>query len=150
MSAIKAAAKKAPTAIAMMNMGGPSTLPEVQSFLTNLFTDPEIIPMGKVQNVVGPWVAKRRTPRIAEQYAAIGGGSPILKWTNIQGENMCKILDQIRPESAPHKHYVFFRYANPLTEQSLKQMKEDGVTRAIAFSQVRALLAHVGRRLTLS
>ncbi|KAG3102699.1 Ferrochelatase [Phytophthora idaei] len=135
MAAIRSVAKKAPTAIAMFNMGGPSTLPEVQSFLTNLFTDPELIPMGPVQNYVGPWVAKRRTPQIVDQYAQIGGGSPILKWTNIQGENMCKILDEIRPESAPHKHYVFFRYANPLTEQSLKQMKEDGVTRAIAFSQ---------------
>jgi protoporphyrin/coproporphyrin ferrochelatase len=30
---------------------------------------------------------------------------------------------------------VFFRYANPLTEVSLKQMKADGVERAIAFSQ---------------
>lgn len=92
------AARKAPTAVAMMNMGGPSSLKEVQFFLTNLFTDPEIIPMGKLQPVVGPWVAKRRTPRISEQYAAIGGGSPILKWTNVQGENMCRILDQIRPE----------------------------------------------------
>ncbi|KAF1336517.1 Ferrochelatase, partial [Globisporangium splendens] len=132
---VKNAAKRTPTAIAMMNMGGPSTLPEVQDFLTNLFTDPEIIPMGPVQSVVGPWVAKNRTPKITDQYAAIGGGSPILKWTNIQGEEMCKLLDEIRPESAPHKHYVFFRYANPLTEASLKQMKEDGVTRAIAFSQ---------------
>lgn len=92
------AARRAPTAVAMLNMGGPSTLPEVQSFLTNLFTDPEIIPMGRVQPVVGPWIAKRRTPKITEQYAAIGGGSPILKWTNVQGEHMCRILDQIRPE----------------------------------------------------
>lgn len=97
-AAARSAAKRAPTAIAMFNMGGPSTLPEVQSFLTNLFTDPELIPMGPVQNYVGPYVAKRRTPQIVDQYAQIGGGSPILKWTNIQGENMCKILDEIRPE----------------------------------------------------
>ncbi|CAH0490973.1 unnamed protein product [Peronospora effusa] len=135
MTSIRSITKKTPTAIAMFNMGGPSTLPEVQSFLTNLFTDPELIPMGPMQDYVGPWVAKRRTPKIVDQYAQIGGGSPILKWTNIQGENLCKILDEIRPESAPHKHYVFFRYANPLTEQSLLQMKEDGITRAVAFSQ---------------
>ena len=99
MSAVRSAVKKkAPTAIAMFNMGGPSTLPEVQSFLTNLFTDPELIPMGPMQKLVGPWVAKRRTPQIVDQYAQIGGGSPILKWTNLQGEHMCKILDDIRPE----------------------------------------------------
>jgi protoheme ferro-lyase len=98
MSVIRTATKRAPTAVAMMNMGGPSTLGEVESFLTNLFTDPEIIPMGPVQNVVGPYVAKRRTPKITDQYAQIGGGSPILKWSNIQGEEMCKLLDEIRPE----------------------------------------------------
>nr|CCA26575.1 ferrochelatase putative [Albugo laibachii Nc14]CCA27299.1 ferrochelatase putative [Albugo laibachii Nc14] len=123
------------TAIAMMNMGGPSTLNEVGSFLENLFCDPEIIPMGRAQSVVGPWVARRRTPKITEQYAKIGGGSPILKWTNIQGEEMCRQLDIISPQTAPHKHYVFFRYANPQTEASLHQMREDGVQRAIAFSQ---------------
>ncbi|CCI47616.1 unnamed protein product [Albugo candida] len=123
------------TAIAMMNMGGPSTLNEVGSFLENLFCDPEIIPMGKAQSVVGPWIARRRTPKITEQYAKIGGGSPILKWTNIQGEEMCRQLDSISPQTAPHKHYVFFRYANPQTEASLLQMREDGVERVVAFSQ---------------
>lgn len=42
-----------PTAVVMMNMGGPSSLTGekdgVQHFLTNLFTDPEIIPLGPLQ-----------------------------------------------------------------------------------------------------
>lgn len=50
---------------------------------------------------------------------------------------MARVLTAVVAQTAPHKHYVFFRYANPLTEASLKRMKEDGVTRAIAFSQVR-------------
>ena len=52
-----------------------------------------------VNSTLGPVIAKRRTPSIIEQYKEIGGGSPILKWTNIQGEGMCKILDKISPES---------------------------------------------------
>ena len=32
--------------------------------------------------------------------------------------------------------HTYIRYASPLTEECLAQMKEDGVTRAIAFSQV--------------
>jgi hypothetical protein len=44
-------------------------------------------------------IAKRRTPKIQEQYREIGGGSPIKKWTSIQGEGMVKILDQISPET---------------------------------------------------
>ena len=48
---------------------------------------------------------------------------------------MVKLLDKMCPESAPHKFYVGFRYANPLTEETLKQMEEDGIERAVAFTQ---------------
>lgn len=48
---------------------------------------------------------------------------------------MCQLLDELRPESAPHKPYVAFRYAKPLTEDCLEEMKADGVQRAVAFSQ---------------
>lgn len=48
---------------------------------------------------------------------------------------MCKLLDKLRPESAPHKAYTAFRYANPPTEEALVEMKKDGVEHAIAFSQ---------------
>lgn len=37
--------------------------------------------------------------------------------------------------SAPHKFYIGFRYVNPLTENAIKQMEEDGVERAVAFTQ---------------
>lgn len=36
---------------------------------------------------------------------------------------------------APHKSYIAFRYAPPLTEDTLLQMKKDGVKRAVAFTQ---------------
>ena len=39
----------------------------------------------------------------------IGGGSPIYDWTSKQGKLMCDKLDQLCPESAPHKPYVAFR-----------------------------------------
>jgi len=53
---------------------------------------------------------------------------------------MCKILDQISPETAPHKPYVAFRYADPLTEEMYERLLEDGFGRgrggrAIAFTQ---------------
>merc|ERR1712203_150649 len=40
----------------------------------------------------------------------------IFDWTDKQGELLCRRLDELNPESAPHKHYVGFRYARPLTE----------------------------------
>lgn len=48
---------------------------------------------------------------------------------------MCALLDEMNPSSAPHKPYVAFRYAEPLTETCLDEMRRDGVKRAIAFSQ---------------
>lgn len=86
----------------MLNMGGPSTVPEVGPFLHRLFSDREIITLGPFQDILGPLIAKRRTPRIEKQYAEIGG-SQILKWTEIQGAEMCKRLDQLSPQTAPHK-----------------------------------------------
>jgi len=127
---------KVKTGVVMLNMGGPSKPEETGPFLNRLFRDVDIIDLGggMLQEVFGTVVARRRTPRITEQYEQIGG-SPIRRWTEHQGREMCTILDQRRPESAPHKAYTAFRYADPLTEEALLQMKEDGVEHAIAFSQ---------------
>ena len=59
---------------------------------------------------------------MAAKYAEIGGGSPILHWTRKQGQLLVDALNEERKESAPHKFYVGFRYAEPLMEQALEQM----------------------------
>ncbi|KAJ5113876.1 hypothetical protein N7456_002410 [Penicillium angulare] len=131
---------KGPTAMVFMNMGGPSTTDQVEDFLSRLFSDGDLIPLGRLQSYIGPILARRRTPKIQKQYADIGGGSPIRKWSEYQCEEMCKILDKISPETAPHKPYVAFRYAAPLTETMYNQLFEDGFGngkggRAVAFTQ---------------
>ncbi|KAH7110556.1 ferrochelatase mitochondrial precursor [Dendryphion nanum] len=136
----KSTGSKGPTAMVFMNMGGPSTTGEVGDFLSRLFADADLIPLGRLQNYIGPYIARRRTPKIEKQYAEIGGGSPIRKWSEHQAAEMCKILDKTSPETAPHKPYVAFRYANPLTEDMYKQLLADGFGggnggRAVAFTQ---------------
>jgi len=123
-----------PTGIVMMNLGGPKDLRQVEPFLLELFADREIIQL-PVQKYLGPFIAKRRTPKIRKHYEEIGGGSPILHWTEEQGKGMCERLDALSPETAPHKFYVAFRYVEPTSEDALKQMHADGVTRAVAFTQ---------------
>ncbi|KAF2356947.1 Ferrochelatase [Trinorchestia longiramus] len=125
---------KPKTGVLMLNMGGPRTTEDVHDFLLRLFQDRDIIQL-PVQKYLGAWIAKRRTPSIMEKYAEIGGGSPIFKWTDLQGRLLCDRLDAECPESAPHRHYVGFRYANPLTEDTLEAMEQDGVEHCIAFSQ---------------
>jgi hypothetical protein len=75
----------------MLNMGGPSTVcffalrlaippsavssiipaSETYSFLRNLFSDGDIIPL-PTQSILAPWIAKRRTPRIKDRKAVHG------------------------------------------------------------------------------
>ncbi|KAJ5381826.1 Ferrochelatase [Penicillium cataractarum] len=135
-----ATGSKGPTAMVFLNMGGPSTTAEVEDFLGRLFADGDLIPLGRFQKYLGPLIARRRTPMIQKQYADIGGGSPIRKWSEYQCEEMCKLLDKMSPETAPHKPYVAFRYAAPLTETMYNQMLADGFGngkggRAVAFTQ---------------
>ncbi|KAG2016725.1 hypothetical protein GB937_006205 [Aspergillus fischeri] len=135
-----ATGSKGPTAMVFLNMGGPSKTDEVEDFLSRLFADGDLIPLGRLQSYLGPLIAKRRTPKIQRQYSDIGGGSPIRKWSEYQCEEMCKLLDKINPETAPHKPYVAFRYADPLTEEMYTKLLEDGFGngkggRAVAFTQ---------------
>lgn len=123
------------TAVMFMNMGGPSTVPETRDFLFRLFSDGDLIPLGPLQGLLAKFITWRRTPMIEKYYARIGGGSPIRKWSEYQSKAVCERLDKIHPETAPHTPYVAFRYAHPLTSETLKQMVDDGVERAVAFSQ---------------
>ena len=124
----------APTAIVMLNLGGPQTTDAVGTYLERMFLDRELIPL-PFQERLGKFIARRRTPKIQRKYKQIGGGSPIYAWTQRQGKGMVQWLDRLSPETAPHKFYVAFRYADPTTADALKRMYADGVKRAIAFTQ---------------
>jgi ferrochelatase len=123
-----------PTGVVMLNLGGPQTTDDVGPYLERMFLDRELIPL-PFQARLGRFIARRRTPKIQKKYAQIGGGSPIYQWTQRQGQAMVKWLDQLSPETAPHRFYVAFRYADPLTATALQEMKADGVRRAVAFTQ---------------
>jgi protoporphyrin/coproporphyrin ferrochelatase len=122
------------TGIVMLNLGGPATLDDVEPFLLELFADREIIQL-PLQRWLGPFIARRRTPKVRGLYAAIGGGSPILRYTEAQGQGMVARLDRMSPETAPHKFYVAFRYTHPGSDEALRAMHADGVEQAVAFTQ---------------
>ncbi|XP_061381732.1 ferrochelatase, mitochondrial [Danaus plexippus] len=126
--------KNPKTAIVMLNMGGPKTVDQVGDYLLRIMTDRDMIQL-PVQSKLGPWIASRRTEEVKKKYEEIGGGSPIYKWTDLQGQLLTKTLDQMLPATAPHKHYIAFRYVPPFTEETLDQMECDGVKRAVIFSQ---------------
>jgi protoporphyrin/coproporphyrin ferrochelatase len=121
------------TAIVLLNLGGPAQVADVGPFLQRMFADRELIRL-PLQGLLGPWIARRRTPKVQAKYQEIGGGSPILSWTERQAAGLLARLAQRRP-GARHRAYIAFRYAEPLSARALTQMAQDGVTRAVAFSQ---------------
>ena len=122
------------TGIVLLNLGGPATLDAVEPFLLELFADREIIQL-PFQRWLGPFIARRRAPKVRKLYEGIGGGSPILHWTTMQGQAMVQRLDRLSPATAPHHFYVAFRYAHPDSADALRAMQRDGITRAVAFTQ---------------
>jgi ferrochelatase len=123
------------TGIVLLNMGGPQKIEQVHNYLNQIMTDRDMIQLPFAQEYLGPWIAKRRTAEVQKKYEEIGGGSPILKWTNKQGELLCKRLGSVSPATAPHKHYVAFRYVPPYTKDAFTELERDGVQHAVIFSQ---------------
>lgn len=124
----------APTGVILLTMGGPQNLDAVGPYLRRLFLNNEIMKL-PAQRAVGPLVARARTPEVRKLYKEIGGGSPLYRWTRQQSDELTALLDQRSPDTAPHRGYVAFRYTDPLTEDALAQMRDDGVRRAVAFVQ---------------
>ncbi|KTG36774.1 hypothetical protein cypCar_00026299 [Cyprinus carpio] len=125
--------RKPKTGVLMLNMGGPEKLEDVHDFLLRLFMDTDLMQL-PVQNKLGPFIARRRTPKIQEQYSKIGGGSPIKAWTSMQGEGMVKLLDEMCPETGERQGLKSFR-SSCLRRRAIEQMEKDGVERAVAFTQ---------------
>ena len=87
------------------------------------------------QEKMADFIVWRRYQKIEKYYSEIGGGSPIGMWTKKQGEEMIRQLDELSPETAPHKFYVGFRYAAPLTETAIEEIEADNLDHVIAFTQ---------------
>ena len=101
------------------------------------------------QEKMADFIVWRRHQMIEKHYSEIGGGSPIGMWTKKQGEEMVRQLDELSPETAPHKFYVGFRYAAPLTETALEEIEEDNLDHVIAFTQYPQYRYFRGRALAL-
>ncbi|OIP76152.1 MAG: ferrochelatase [Oscillatoriales cyanobacterium CG2_30_44_21] len=118
--------------VVLLNLGGPEKLEDVYLFLYNLFADPEIIrlPIPFLQKPIASLIAASRAPISQENYAMIGGGSPLRVITEEQGENIENALQRRGVEA---KVYVAMRYWEPYTEDAIAQIKQDGITRLVVL-----------------
>jgi ferrochelatase len=101
----------------------------VAGFLFNLFADPDIIrlpgPLSPLQKLIALFISKRRAPKSRAAYDSIGGGSPILKYSNEQARLLCASLKERYDLDV--KPYIGMRYWHPFTEEALQQIQKDDI-----------------------
>ncbi len=116
--------------VLLLNLGGPDQLEDVGPFLFNLFADPEIIriPLPWLQKPLAWLISTRRTKTSQENYRQIGGGSPLRRITEEQGQALQKQLEQKGQEACV---YVGMRYWHPFTEEAIARVKRDGIERLV-------------------
>lgn len=118
------------TAVLLLQMGGPDSLPAIEPFLYNLFSDRDIIRIGPafLQPVIARFIARRRSKKVMEYYEKIGGKSPIRELTEQQAANLEKALGD------DYRCFVAMRYSKPDTAEALSAIESEGITKIIALS----------------
>lgn len=119
-----------PTALILLNMGGPDSLEAVEPFLYNLFSDRELIqlPAGALlQKPFAKLISYFRAKKVVENYRVIGGKSPLLEWTRKQAAGIADRLENFQP-------YVVMRYWHPFADDVLAEIKRAGIEKAMVLS----------------
>jgi ferrochelatase len=100
-----------------------------KGFLYNLFADPDIIrlppPLAPLQSLIAFIISKRRAPKSRAAYQSIGGGSPILKYSNAQADLIAQSL--LKRYDLSVKTYIGMRYWYPFTEEALQKIQNDNI-----------------------
>lgn len=120
--------------ILFLNMGGPATTADVKEYLYNIFSDANIIRLplsALLQKPLARLIAARRAPAVAARYAAIGGGSPLLRWSQ-------KVADEVAAELARRsfhpRAYVGMRYAPPSIPEAMERAVGEGCRHLVMVS----------------
>lgn len=119
-----------PTAVVLLNLGGPDSLEAVEPFLFNLFSDPDIfnLPLGfLLQKPFAKIISRRRAPEAAKGYEAIGGKSPILDYTRAQAQ----LLGQRLVQEGNYSVHICMRYWHPMADQVVAELKQQGIERVV-------------------
>lgn len=115
--------KRRRIAVVLFNLGGPDGPDAVRPFLFNLFRDPAIIGLPAVARYpIAALIAGTRAKSAKENYALMGGGSPLLPETEKQAKALEADLAARFPD-AETRCFIAMRYWKPLTDQTAKAVK---------------------------
>jgi ferrochelatase len=112
-----------PSVVLLLNMGGPDSEAAVAPFLTNLFSDPEILPLplpGPLRGFVARKIAEKRAVKVLPRYRLLGGKSPQGELTARQAGALEKLLND--GPDAPWRVLVGMRYWHPFAAEALEEI----------------------------
>ena len=113
-------------ALFLLNMGGPSSVEEVELFLNNMFADKNILTMDRVtRKLVSAIIINTRLDDVKINYGLLGGKSPLLELTE---ELIIKLKIKLDMAIFP-----VMRYVPPFADVALQKCKEEGVDELILF-----------------
>jgi ferrochelatase len=117
------------TGVVLTNLGGPDAPEAIEPFLENLFSDPIILSIrpGFLRRFVARRIARKRAPKVALDYARIGGASPLPRLTNDQAHGLEAALT--RRAEGRFAVAVAMRYWRPTTEEAVDVLLARGCDR---------------------
>lgn len=119
------------TSVILLAMGGPKTTADVRTYLYNIFSDRMIIrlPGGALfQRPFASLIATLRYRSVAENYEKIGGGSPLLGWTEAQAR---LVETELRTSLPGVRCDVAMRYSRPSIAEAIESVRRLGARRII-------------------
>jgi ferrochelatase len=118
-----------PSAVVLLNMGGPGKEEEIRPFLQNLFADREIIRL-PFHPLLSRLIVFFRMPKVIENYRKIGGGSPLLSITRAQAQSLEQELER---KGNPLPVFVAMRYTPPRAEEVVREVVALGAQNLLAL-----------------
>jgi protoporphyrin/coproporphyrin ferrochelatase len=109
--------------VVLFQLGGPDTPQAIEPFLFNLFCDPDIIdfPFARIgRKPLARLISTTRAKKVQHHYAAIGGASPIRRFTELQAD---ALQESLRAEGIDAHCFVAMRYWHPFTAEAVDQLR---------------------------
>src|SRR3989442_13968195 len=112
--------------VVLFQLGGPDTLEAVEPFLFNLFCDPDIIdfPFARIgRKPLVKLIPTTRAKKVQHHYSAIGGASPIRRFTEQQAS---ALREKLAADGLDANCFVAMRYWHPFTAEAIEQIRAAG------------------------
>jgi len=113
---------KPKVAVVLFNLGGPDRPEAIRPFLLNLFTDPAVLRVPFfVRPILARIIARTRVAPATENYALLGGKSPLLELTQAQAAALQAALPDLDA-----KCFIAMRYWHPMSLETACAVKQWG------------------------